>query len=365
MKEKLGNDEKARLFEQIVRSKREWQATFDSITDGIHICNENATILKANRKFAEFFGLEPRDVIGKKCSDLTVDSPVSPGCVYRSIEKDDPPSSEDVYDSWTGKTFRVMTFPYCSSEGEFMGSVHISRDITEEREKEIRLIMSERLASLGQMASGIAHEINNPLASIAGCTEGLLKRLRKDKFDKDIFKRYLEIIEEEIERCKKITAGMLSFVKKGSSERSEVNVNRILDKSLEVIGFQDRMRGIAILKHYSEDMPVIHGNEAELRQVFMTIVINALDAMNNNDRLTLSTSADETGVIIRINDTGSGIEPGDIPRIFTPFFTRKSDKGGVGLGLAIARKIITDHNGLISVESDNENGTTFQVRIPF
>ncbi len=364
-KKKLSSDEKEKLFEQIARSKREWQATFDSITDSIHIRDKESRIIKANRKFAEYFGLEPREVIHKKCTDLADETGlISLGCVYRDISGDHPPMAEDAYDPNTEKTFRITTFPYFSSEGDFMGSVHIARDVTEEREKEMRLIMSERLASLGQMASGIAHEINNPLASIAGCAEGLLKRLQKGQFDRDVFESYLKIVEEEIARCKKITTGMLSIVRRSVSEKTEIDINRILDKMLEIIGFQDRLKDIRIVKKYNGDMPGVQGSESELRQVFMTIIINALDAMNDRGVLTLSTETGNGSIIIKINDNGCGIEPDVINRIFTPFFTTRSDKGGIGLGLSIARKIVTDHNGEIDVSSGGKNGTTFRIQLP-
>ena len=108
----------------------------------------------------------------------------------------------------------MTTFPYFAPDGAIIGSIHVSRDVTEEKEQEMRLIMSERLAALGQMASGIAHEINNPLASIAGCSEGLLSRIKKGQYDTKLFKTYLNIIQEETFRCKSITTAMLSFVRK-------------------------------------------------------------------------------------------------------------------------------------------------------
>jgi PAS domain S-box-containing protein len=357
----LKDDERELLFRQIARSKEAWQSTFDSITDLIHIRDEGQKIIKANRAFAKYFGLEPKDVINKRCEELQSEGNVFPtGSFVKSPSKDDPPATEEVRDPSSNKTFRILTFPYFSSEGEFLGTIHIARDITEEREQEMRLIMSERLASLGQMASGIAHEINNPLASIAGCAEGLLNRIKKDQIEKDIFEGYLKIIEEEIA----ITTGMLSFVRKTTYDKKTVNIHKLLERTLEVIGFQDRLKDVEIIKDFTDEQPVIIGSEGELRQVFMTIIINALDAMDDKGMLELATDVAHGQVFISIRDHGAGISPDNLSKIFTPFFTTKAEKGGVGLGLSIARKIIADHNGEISVSSDKDEGTTFKILLP-
>ncbi|MDH5201950.1 MAG: PAS domain S-box protein [Nitrospirota bacterium] len=238
------------------------------------------------------------------------------------------------------------------------------QDITEKKETEMQLIMSERLSALGQMASGIAHEINNPLASIGGCAEGLLNRINKGQVDHELFKNYFKIIGEEVTRCKKITTNMLSFVRKGTYTKSYVNVHEILDKTLELISLQGRLKGVNVLRIYGEGLPLIQGSEGDLKQVFLAVIINALDSMDNNGTLTLKTGKENNEIFIKIIDTGSGIPSELIGRIFNPFFTTKSDKGGVGLGLSIANKIITDNDGRIEVISEEEKGTTFTITLP-
>lgn len=134
-----------------------------------------------------------------------------PNCPHKQTLAERRSVTEEVHDPKTARTFRVSTFPYYSSQGVLTGSIHIAKDITAEREREVQLIMSDRLAALGQMASGIAHEINNPLASIAGCAEGLLNRVKQGKIDPGLFENYLNIINEEISRCKNITGSILSL----------------------------------------------------------------------------------------------------------------------------------------------------------
>ena len=198
--------------------------------------------------------------------------------------------------------------------GEPVRMIGTIQDITGKKEREIQLIMSERLAALGQISSGIAHEINNPLAAIAACAEGLLNRIKKGRFEKEIFRNYLDIITQEVSRCKGITTSMLSFVRETTYQKKDIDINYILDKTMELIGFQGRLKNVSVRKKY--DGPLIaYGSEGELRQVFLAVVLNALDAMENKGTLTLETgiynSKDEgetegRSVFVEISDTGRG-----------------------------------------------------------
>lgn len=357
--------EKDILFEKVSASQKMWQDTFDGITDLISIHDSEFNIIKANRAFAEYFGLHPREIINKKCYEIFhgAASPIE-GCPNITTLKEKRPATTEIMDAKTNKIFQISTFPFYFHEAEFQGTIHIAKDITEEKEKEMRFIMSDRLAALGQMASGIAHEINNPMASIAGCAEGLLSRVKTNRFDPVLFENYLKIIGEEILRCKKITTDMLSFVREKTYQKKEININESLDKTLEIIGFQGRLKGIKIIKNYTKEMPVVHASEGEIRQAFIAIITNALDAMQDNGTLTLETGIEDNMIFIKISDTGTGIQSEHIDRIFAHFFTTKAEKGGTGLGLSIARKIITDNNGSIAVISAIGKGTTFKIALP-
>lgn len=304
---------------------------------------------------------------------------------------------KSVHEAWYGKPYSIEhrivlpdgTIRFVHEQGEvtfgesgepirMLGTV---QDITEKKEKEIQLIMSERLAALGKMASGIAHEINNPLATIGACTDGLLNRLKRGRIDHELFKNYLEIINEEVIRCKGITTSMLSFVRRTSYEKKSIDIHSILDKTLDLIGFQGRLKYVETRKKY-EGLLAVHGSEGELRQVFLAIFVNALDAMEDRGILTIETgiipahtpTENEAGidsypeerefVFIKISDTGPGIPSELESRIFDPFVTTKSEKGGIGLGLSIAHKIIKNHNGNIHVTTDAGKGTTFQITLP-
>lgn len=353
------------LLNTISASRREWHETFDSIKDMISIHGEDYTIIRANRAFAENFGMDPREVIGKKCYDLfhRTASPVHQCPHHRTIDRQEP-ATEEINDPASGRIFLISTFPYASPESKQRGIIHIARDITDMKEKEMRLIMSERLASLGQMASGVAHEINNPLAAIVGCVDGMNRRIARGEYDSELFRKYLGIIKEEIARSKNITTSMLSVVRKSSYEKKRLSITDVLEKSLEIMEIQGRLKQIEVRKIYGNDLPAVHGSEGELKQVFLIVLSNALDAMEDKGTLTLSTAYQEQRLYVDISDTGPGIPQDLRMRIFDPFFTTKSERGGTGLGLSIAARIMAGQNGAISVLADERPGATIRIILP-
>jgi C4-dicarboxylate-specific signal transduction histidine kinase len=358
-------------FNLVSRSQREWQETFDCITDAMVVIDSHCTILRANKAFREIFKEAfregsplPQDgTISQKCDDLFGACLLS-DCLHKTSVKEKRPMTREIHGQQTGKIFEVSLSPYHSAEGDFIGSVAIIKDVTEKKETEMQVVMSERLAALGQMASGIAHELNNPLATIAACTEALLNRVEKEKIGSLLFESYLRIIGEEIERCKKITTSMLSFVRKTDNENKGVNINEALDRAIEMLTFLGRLKDVVYLRNFQAEMPQVQGNEGEMRQVFLATIGNALDAMQDKGTLTIETRTDGNVVLVRISDTGHGIPAGLINRIFDPFFSTKSGKGGTGLGLSIAKKIIEENHGKIDVISEEEKGATFTITLP-
>jgi PAS domain S-box-containing protein len=353
------------LMNLVIRSQKEWRDTVDSITDMILIHDTNLSIIKANKAYAAYLGLKPKEVVQRDCHDLFPHGTASPllGCSPQLAGDTVMPVIEEIVDANTQRTFSISTFPYFSPEGEAIGSVHIARDITERKEYEMQLIMKERLASLGQMASGIAHEINNPLESVMISAESLLLRVDKDQYDQAIFKKYLQIIDEEVLRCREITGNMLSFARKTSAEWSTVDVHHVIDNALKLIGYQGRLKQVEVKKVY-HGLSLILGNEGELRQVCVALIINALDAMENKGLLTIETGTRADDAYIMISDTGPGISRENLAKIFSPFFTTKAASGGTGLGLPIAQKIITSHHGSIQATSGQDHGATFTITLP-
>lgn len=365
-------EEKERLIRDIqstVRklsaSQKEWHDTFDAIQDIIYITDNKYTLLKVNWAFARYFGKTPQEVINRKCYAFfhSQTCPVS-NCPHTVTLISNKMETSEIVEPLKNRLFKITSFPYYSHEGDFVGSIYIARDITEEREKEMKNILNERLASLGQMSAAIAHEINNPLASITACAEGLLKRLKTGKIDQELFDSYLNIIEEESFRCKKITENMLSSVRVDKSGKEKVDIHAMLDRSLELVGLQNRLANVDVTKDFAETLPAIKGNELELSQVFSSIISNALDAMNDVGSIILATQIEESSVVVLINDTGSGIPKDHANKIFEPFFTTKARSGGTGLGLSIANQIIRSHGGEIEVLSGKDKGAAIKISLP-
>lgn len=361
LEEEMREVERLKLQE---RSQKEWQSTFDCITDLISIHGWEGTIRRANRAFLEYFALPAETISQRKCFELFHDT-LQPamGCPMDRTRIQGDPHRSEVSDPRTGRTLEISTFPYIS-DGAPDGCIHVAKDVTGRKRDEMRLIMNNRLAALGQMAAGIAHEINNPLATISGCAEGLLKRLNRGQLDPVIFSDYLRIIGEEILRCKKITTSMLSFARKPDPNRQTIDLHEILDRTLELIGFQGRLQRVNLVKVYHPEALPVLAVEAELKQVFAALLTNALDAVQEQGTLEIVTGTAGDKVWAQIKDSGPGIPSEIIAQIFDPFFSTKQATGGTGLGLSIARKIVQSMDGALEVESAPERGAMFTLSLP-
>lgn len=360
------DEEKDLLIQRISASQRAWRATFDCITDLVTVHDRQLRIILANKAVADYFGFRIQDIIGKKCYELFHGSSGSPSdCPHKTTMNENRPVAADNDIEINGRVMRLSTYPYYSIDGELAGSVHVARDITEARQREMRLIINERLALLGRMASIIAHEINNPLSAIAGCAEGLMDRLERGEFDKNLYEKYLGIIQEEITQCKRIISETLSFARQTPLGREPVDINKTIENALSLIELQGRLRSVVVVKDLYACLLPVQGNEAELRQAFLAVLTNALDAMEDEGTLTIKSGVEGDNAIVSISDTGPGIPPEAIKKIFDPFFTTKTNKGGTGLGLSIAYRIISDHGGNIEAISVPGRGAEFKITLPY
>jgi len=225
-----------------------------------------------------------------------------------------------------------------------------------------RVIQTERLASLGQMAAGIAHEINNPLGGILVLSSLTLEDLKQD----DPNRQNLEEVVKQTIRCRDIVKGLLQFSRQTETKKSLVNLNDILNNTLSLIQKQAMFHNIDVEKNFHQELPFVMVDESQYQQVFMNIIINAIQSMKEIGTLMLETLYDEKEnmVVVKITDTGSGIPPEIIDKIFDPFFTTKEVGKGTGLGLSIAYGIISRHNGRMTVKSKLNKGTTFIIQTP-
>jgi signal transduction histidine kinase/iron only hydrogenase large subunit-like protein len=221
-----------------------------------------------------------------------------------------------------------------------------------------QLIRTEKLASIGQLAAGVAHEINNPLGTILIYSHLLQKSLEPD----DPRKEDIALVISEANRAKEIVQGLLSFAREKKLRASEVNVNDILEDVLSLVVNQSLFHNIKIKKSFGQDLPAIVADETQLKQVFLNIILNAAQAMEGNGKLTIGTILDKKQIKVKIADTGPGIPPEVMGKLFSPFFTTKEK--GTGLGLAISYGIIEHHQGKIDVETDLGKGSTFTITLP-
>jgi two-component system NtrC family sensor kinase len=230
------------------------------------------------------------------------------------------------------------------------------------REMVQRISRAEKMASLGQLAAGVAHEINNPLTGIIFYADLLLKPLEKD----DPRRHSLTCIYEDAKRCGKIIKNLLAYSRQESPGKEILHVNTLLEHSLDLIRDTKFYKGIQIRKELSEDIILIEGDRDQLSQVIVNLILNSVDAMDHEGIMTLRTYRDKPAqkAYIEVSDTGRGIPEKDLPLIFDPFFTTKAPGKGTGLGLSTAYGIVKENQGRIWVKETSPKGTTFAVELP-
>jgi PAS domain S-box-containing protein len=273
----------------------------------------------------------------------------------------------------------ISISPVIGIEGRILGASTIARDITERkraeaamRAKQAELIamtqqlwQSSKLATMGELAAGIAHELNNPLATVSLRTESLLGHCADD----DPQRVALKIIEQEVERMAKLVGNLLQFSRRNHRQISTIDVYQEIENTLEFIEHHLRSHQINLVREFADDLPILHADNQQLRQVFLNLLTNASDAITQGGTLTLRVAAGQTergasAVVIEFADTGMGIKPEDLLKVWEPFFTTKVEGKGTGLGLAICRRIVEEHKGTINIESEVGQGTTVRITLP-
>lgn len=243
---------------------------------------------------------------------------------------------------------------------ERAGTIVILDDVTARVRLEEQLQHSEKMASIGLLAAGVAHEVNTPLTGIASYTQMLKEQVRPE----DLRFPLLEKVERQAFRAAKIINNLLNFARSSTTEMEPIDLNRLLNDVLSLVEHQLEKNRVKLRREFAEELPRVRGNENRIQQVFFNLILNARDAMPSGGWLTLATRADDDTVIVEVRDTGVGIRREDIKRIYDPFFTTKGTGRGTGLGLSVSYGILQEHGGAIFVESAPGQGTTFQVALP-
>jgi signal transduction histidine kinase len=225
---------------------------------------------------------------------------------------------------------------------------------------EQRLVQADKLSSIGLLAAGVAHEVNTPLAVISTYAQMLAKQVAEDS-QKSLI---LEKIAKQTFRASEIVNSLLNFSRTSSTSYGAVSVNKVVQETLSLLEHQLTKSGIQIHTDLDPDMPLVHGNPGKLQQVFLNLFLNARDAMSTGGTLEVRSWADGLGARVEVSDTGHGIAPENLHRIYDPFFTTKGAKKGTGLGLSVTYGIIQEHGGSIEVSNRRGGGATFRVELP-
>lgn len=249
---------------------------------------------------------------------------------------------------------------FLDAEGNITGYIFIAKDITERKKLEYQIFQAEKLAAIGQLAAGMAHEINNPLFVISGRTEMLLEQKRMSQK----LKQDLDIISAQSDKIRKLVDRVLKFSRQTTPKFEMININDTIEGVLPLLSYHNLPNiKIEIIKDFYENLSSVKGDLNQLQEVFVNLFINAIQAMPQGGRLTVKTQGLENQYVeIKIADTGCGIPPQNLKNIFMPFFSTK--KEGTGLGLSICYNIIKNHNGSIDIESQVNKGTVFIIKLP-
>jgi len=354
--------ERKKAEEAIKLAAEEWRETFDSISDGISIHNRDHKILRANKAFADIFHKKPIQILGNYCYELHKGSKPITGCPHTQTLATGKPAAAEFYESHLGKYLYESTSPIFNEKGEIVGTVHITRDITEQKQQNERLMMADRLASIGELAAGAAHELNNPLTSIIGFSQLLMEKDTPDYIRSD-----LAFLNSEAQRAANVTKSLLTFGRKHAPVKQHNQINNIIEEVLKLRAYGHKSNSIEVEKHLAPDLPQILVDYFQMQQVFLNIVINSEYFMieaHNRGTLTITTKKENNTVSISFADDGPGIPPENLSRIFNPFFTTKEAGKGTGLGLSICHGIVAEHGGQIYAKSQPGKGATLFVELP-
>ncbi len=362
--------ESARLYQEIRSSYREVdllrgfsQSILQSIPSGIITINTKGAITMVNQAAEKLLGYTREELFGSYVEEVFGLPDGVPSPLLATLKDGEGHVREEVQIRTRGGKLVPVGFStslMTDENGEVRGAIGILRDISRIKEMERRLTRADRLAALGEMVAGVAHEVKNPLAGIRAGVEYLSKDLPSDSPQSETVK----LILREILRLDRIVKDMSSFAYRPPLELAPVDVGELLDSSLKLLEKEIEEGGVTAKRELHPQLPQIMGDGAQLTEVFINLLLNALQAMKEGGELVVRTDylPDEDTVEVEIQDTGDGIPHEELPKIFNPFFTTK--RGGTGLGLSIVHRIVEDHNGSITAESQPGEGSVFRLKLP-
>ncbi len=355
--------EPKRAQDTLARSEARYRHLVESASDAIVTLDANGRFTTVNHAAENISGYKREELVGQWFAPMLPDDDLPKALAhFQQALAGETGLFESQFYRKDGEV-RTIAITYSTPQKD-EEVLCLIRDVTDQKMLQEQLIQSEKMSAIGQLVSGVAHELNNPLAGISAFAQLLLaeKRFPPDQ------RTAAETIYSEARRASRIVQNLLTFARQHKAEKVQTAINQVLDDTLELRGYELRVRGIDIRREYDESLPDTMADAHQLQQVFLNLITNAEQAMEQRDghhhRLTVRTRRSTDSIRIEIEDTGAGIPANLIERIFNPFFTTKPTGSGTGLGLSISLGIVREHEGRIWAENAPQGGARFVVEIP-
>lgn len=373
-------EERKKAQMETLRAQKEWERTFDAVPDLITVLNEHHDIIRANKALSEKVNLPMEQIVNSKCYSIMHRSNSPPAfCPHKRVLENYQSYSEEFYNRQLGCHLHVVVTPLYDEQGSFVGSVHVARDITDRKNAEKKLRKAEKMETIGLMAGGVAHDLNNILAAIVGYPDLLLMELPENS----TLRQPIEAIRQSGERAGEVVADLLTVARGVVAERKPADLTALIREyiaSPERKELQNRYPAVSFATEFVPDLVNVNCSPIHLKKCIMNLVGNAAESIDGTGVVTITTRnqvLDEpmatvggitllagTYAVVGVRDTGSGIKDKDLQHIFEPFYSKKvMGRSGTGLGLAVVWNSVQDHEGGILVDSSSQ-GTLFELLLP-
>jgi two-component system NtrC family sensor kinase len=354
--------------EELALLKEFNESIVESVNVALLAVDENGRITRCNSPFEEMMGMSRDETVGKLVEEVFEQSMalnlenILGKSRWHLTEIRNAYKLHTTDKQGQSLILNVAVAPLRSVSNQQTGAIVVLENVSSRVKLEQTLQQSEKLSSIGLLAAGVAHEVNTPLTGVSSYTQMLLGMIPET----DPKHALLQKMQRQTDRASNIVGNLLNFSRTGDSEEfTEVNINKLLNDTLQLLEPQLRKSQCEIIKEYVDDPPAIHGSPGKLQQVFTNLILNARDAMISGGTITLRTGVDTSGAVkVEVADTGEGIPPENLSKVFDPFFTTKGVGNGTGLGLAVTYGIVQEHAGTIEVQSREGEGTTFEMVFP-
>ncbi len=351
-------------FERVRRGKEQWEATFDAISEGIALVGAHGIIRRSNTAFAELVRRPVTAVVGAHLCEALFGEHRALADLLRAAAQGGHPAPVVRRSDPLDRVLRVAATPVAGAVDD-ASVVVVVGDITEQQALEAQLIQSEKMAAVGTLVSGIAHELNNPLTSIAGLSEFLLEQAGPGTAGRE----HLQVINEQADRAGHIVRDLLTFARKGPAVRASVDLGDVVRRTLALMAYELKRSGVTAEIEVAPGLPPVVGDQHQLQQVALNLLGNAVHAVGDLPagqprRVAIGLQPEHQRVVLRVTDTGPGIGDDVRAQMFSPFFTTKAPGEGTGLGLFVSYGIAEAHGGTLTAESRPGQGATFVLSLP-